>query len=248
MKNTPRLFVALLLLVGVPQLAQAQAAPASGSGNKPAVGVAVTGGSFGVGLAAAVRVHEKVNIRGQFNFFSFSHDFENTDDNITFNGDLKMRSINAYVDYFPFGGGFHISPMFQLSNTSKVTLASTIAGGKTFDVDDVSYMSSPSNPVKVAGGVSLKSGKPGVVLGWGNIAGHRRVTVPFELGVVFSSAPVATMSFTGTICQTNGSNCRDAGNDATFQSRVRAEEADLNDTIKPFRFYPVLTLGVGFRF
>ncbi len=248
MKTTVRSLVALFLLGSLPQLAHAQAAATGGSGNSPAVGVAITGGSLGVGFAAAVRVHSKVNIRGQFNMFSFSHDFENTDDNITLNGALKIRSFNAYVDYFPFGGGFHISPMFQLSNTSKVTLASTIAGGKTFDVDDVSYMSSPNNPVKVAGGVSLKSGKPGVVLGWGNIAGHRRVTVPFELGVIFSSAPVATMSFTGTICQTNGSNCRDAGSDATFQARVKKEETDLNDTIRPFRFYPVLSLGLGFRF
>jgi hypothetical protein len=248
MKKIVRLLVALLCVVSLPQLAQAQTAAAGGSGNKPAVGVAVTAGTLGVGLAAAVRVHSKVNIRGQFNFLSLSHDFENTDDNITLNGDLKFRSVNAFVDYFPFGGGFHISPMFQISNTSKVTLAATLAGGKKFDVDDVEYMSSPTNPVKVAGGVTLKSGKPGVVIGWGNIAGHHRVTVPFELGVVFSSAPVGTMSFTGTICQTNGTNCRDAGSDSTFQARVKNEEADLNDTLRPFRFYPVLSLGLSFRF
>jgi len=66
--------------------------------------------------------------------------------------------------------------------------------------------------------------------------GHHRVTVPFEFGVIFSSAPVATLSFTGTICQTNGTNCRDAGADSTFQTRVHTEETKLNDTIKPFRF------------
>src|SRR4051794_24441960 len=98
MKNFARSLVALVLLVSLPQLAHGQAAAAGGSGNKPAVGVAVTAGTLGVGLAAAVRVHSKVNIRGQFNFFNLSHDFENTDDNITLNGDLKIRSVNAYVD------------------------------------------------------------------------------------------------------------------------------------------------------
>ena len=72
--------------------------------------------------------------------------------------------------------------------------------------------------------------------------------MPVELGVIFASAPVATLSFTGTICAANGQFCRDAGADTTFQSHVRAEQTDLNDTIRPFRFYPVLSFGLGFRF
>ena len=248
MKNTARSLVALILLVGVPTLAHAQAPSAGNSGNQPAVGVAVTAGSLGIGIQAAVRVHSKVNIRGGFNFFSFSHDFVNTDDNITYNGDLKLRSFNAMVDYFPFGGGFHISPMIQLSNTSHVALASTIAGGKTFDIDNVTYQSSSSNPVKAAGEVTLKNDRPGVMLGWGNIAGHRRVTVPFEFGVIFASAPVGTLAFTGTACQSNGQNCKDMATDATIQSHVKAAQADLNDKIKVLRFYPVLSLGLSFRF
>ena len=247
MKNAARSLFVLILLVCLPQLAHAQSAP-GGSRNSPAVGVSVKVSTLGIGIDAAVRVHPKLNIRGGFNFLSLTHNFENTDDNITYVGDLHLRSANAYLDYFPFGGGFHISPMMQISNSNRVGLSATIAGGKTFDVDDVSYMSSPTNPVKVAGEVSLKNGRPGVMLGWGNIAGHRRVTVPFELGVIFASAPVGTLSFTGTICQVNGQTCRDAGADATFQSHVRAQETDLNDTIRPFRFYPVLSLGLGFRF
>jgi len=248
MKTAARSVVALLLLISLPQLAHAQASATKGSGNTPAVGVAVTAGSLGIGIQAAVRVHSKVNVRGGFNFFSLSHDFVNTDDNITYAGELKLRSFNAMLDYFPFGGGFHISPMIQLSNSSNVGLSSVIAGGKTFDIDDVTYQSSSSNPVKAAGEVTLKGGRPGVLIGWGNIAGHRRVTVPVEFGVIFASAPVGTLSFTGTACQPNGQNCKDMATDATIQSHVKAAQADLNDTIKPLRFYPVLSLGLSFRF
>ena len=63
MKNTARSLVALILLVGVPTLAQAQAPAAGNSGNQPAVGVAVTAGTLGIGIQAAVRVHSKVNIQ-----------------------------------------------------------------------------------------------------------------------------------------------------------------------------------------
>ena len=248
MKNTLRSLVALLVLLGLPQLAHAQAASGGSAADKPAVGIAVKASTLGVGVDAAVRVHSKVNLRGTFNFLSMSHDFQNTDDNITYVGDLSFRSIAATVDYFPFGGGFHISPTFVLNNTNKVTLSSLIPAGKTIDIDSTPYQSSSSNPIKAAGGVSFKSGRPGVMLGFGNIAGGHRVTVPFEFGVIFGGAPVGTLSFTGTACQTNGTNCKDIATDATIQTHVRAQEVKLNDTIKPLRFYPILSLGLSFRF
>lgn len=76
------------------------------------------------------------------------------------------------------------------------------------------------------------------------------MTVPFELGVIFASEPVGKLSFTGTACQTNGQNCLDIATDATIQSHVRAAEQDLNDNkvLKLARFYPVLSLGLSFRF
>jgi len=247
MKTTVRAFVVVfLVLFALPRLVSAQTTAAGP--NKPAVGVAIKASTFGIGIDGAVRVHRKVNLRAGFNFLSLSHDFENTDDNITYKGDLKMRSMNAYVDWFPFGGGFHISPAFMLNHGTKVSLSSTTPAGQTIDIDDTPYQSSSSNPIKAAGEVSFKNGRPGIIIGWGNITGHRRVTVPFELGVIFSSAPIGKLSFTGTACQTNGTNCRDIATDATIQTHVRAAEADLNDTIRVLRFYPVLSLGVSFRF
>lgn len=135
-----------------------------------------------------------------------------------------------------------------MNNGNKVTLASTIPPGKTIDIDDTEYRSSASDPIKVAGEVSFKNARPGVMIGWGNIAGRRRVTVPFELGIVFASAPVGKLSFTGTACQANGQNCRNISTDAAIQADVRNAEIELNDTIKILRFYPVRSLGLSFRF
>lgn len=237
----------LTVLVLVPQLVSAQTA-GGGSSNKPAVGVAVKASTFGIGVDAAVRVHSKVNLRGGFNFFSFSHDFDDTENNIVYAGNLKMRSVAATLDWFPFGGGFHLSPTFVITNGNKATLSSVIPAGKTIDIDDTEYRSSATDPIKVAGEVSFKNARPGILLGFGNIAGGRRVTVPFEIGVIFASAPVGTLAFTGTACQTNGLNCRNVATDPTIQNDVKNAQLELNDTIKPLRFYPVLSLGLSFRF
>lgn len=237
----------LVVLVAVPHVVAAQTAGAASS-NKPAVGVAVKASTLGIGVDAAVRVHSKVNVRGGFNFLSVSHDFDDTDNSIVYAGNLKLRSVAATVDYFPFGGGFHISPTFVLNNSNKVTLTSLIPAGKTIDIDDTEYRSSASDPIKVSGEVSFKNARPGILLGFGNIAGGRRVTVPFEFGVIFASAPVGKLSFTGSACQSNGSNCRNIATDPTIQNDVRNAELELNDSIKLLRFYPVLSLGLSFRF
>ena len=100
MKNTARSLIALVLVISLPQLARAQATAGS-SKNTPAVGISVKASTLGIGVDAAVRVHPKLNIRGGFNFLSVNHNFENTGDNITYVGDLHLRSVNAYVDYFP---------------------------------------------------------------------------------------------------------------------------------------------------
>ena len=244
--------VAAAAAVCVPQLANAQTpsggAPAASASSRPGFGAAIKASTFGYGVDAALRVHPKVNVRGTVNFLSLSHDFDDSDSNITYTGKLSFHSVAATVDWFPFGSSFHVSPTFVLNNGNKVTLSSLIPAGKNIDIDDVTYQSSSTNPIKAAGEVKFNSARPGVMIGWGNIAGGRRVTVPFELGVVFGGAPKGTLSFTGTACQSNGQNCRDMAADATIQSHIKAAEADLNDTVKILRFYPVLSLGIGFRF
>ncbi len=246
MKKSARFFTALCALACLPSLAAAQSG--AGASNKPAVGIAVKASTLGIGFDAAVRVHSKVNIRGTFNFLSLSRDFDDTDNNIVYNGNLKLRSAVASVDWYPFGGGFRLSPILIVSNGNKVSLASTIPAGKKIDIDDTEYQSSSSNPIKAAGEVSFKNARPGLTLGFGNIAGKRRVTVPFEIGVIFAGAPVAKLSFTGTACQSNGQNCRDIATDATIQKDVRDAEINLNNDVKVLRFYPVLSLGLSFRF
>lgn len=249
MKNVLCFTSGLLILLCVPQLASAQTTTASSS-DGPRVGVAVKASTLGIGLDAAVGVHSKVNLRGSFNFASYSRDFDDTDNNIVYNGDLSFRSFGATLDWFPTGGSFHVSPTFVISNKNKVSLSSLIPAGQTIDIDDVEYRSSSSNPIKAAGEITVKSARPGVMIGWGNSTGGRRVKVPFELGVIFGGVPTGKLSFTGTACQPNGLNCRDMSTDPTIQSHIRAAEQELNDNkvLKLARFYPVISLGIGFRF
>ena len=55
---------------------------------------------------------------GGFSGVSLSHVFE--DDGITLDATLTLRSASAHLDWFPFGGGFHLSPGVMLYNGNQM--------------------------------------------------------------------------------------------------------------------------------
>lgn len=227
------------------------AMPEAASRSNGHVGIAVRASTLGFGVEGAVRLHRRVNARIGTSMLTYSRDFDDEDSNVTYTGELSLRSVDAHLDLFPFGGGFHISPGLTLQNNNHVSLSATVGAGQTVTVDDVDYLGTAANPIRVAGKISVESVRPMVTLGWGNIIPrNRRFSVPFELGVVFQGQPVAALSYTGTACAPNGSNCRDMATDPVIQSHVRNEEASLNDDLGlgALRFYPVLSLGIGIRF
>lgn len=230
---------ALLALAPAHALAQASA---------PKAGVAFKFGVLGAGVDVAVPVGSKVNIRGGFSGFSLSHEFE--DDGLVLDADLKLRSASAHLDWFPFGGGFHLSPGVMLYNGNELQATVRADAGTTFDLGDREYRSNPADPVTGTASVVFNRVAPSVMMGWGNVVprGGRRWSIPFELGVVFSKAPTATLGLTGSVCDPSGMNCRSVATDAGVQADVRTQEGDINDSIDLLKFIPVFSIGVAFSF
>jgi len=53
----------------------------------------------------------------------------------------------------------------------------------------------------------------------------------------------------GSVCDpTTGLNCRTIASDPTVQANVTSEQQKIAKDINPYRFYPVISLGVGFNF
>jgi hypothetical protein len=62
---------------------------------------------LGIGVEGAVELTRKTNVRGGFNFFNY--DFNEAKDDLAYGANLHLRSADALYDFFPFGGGFHLS-------------------------------------------------------------------------------------------------------------------------------------------
>lgn len=205
-------------------------------------------GTLGIGFDGAVAVSERSNVRVGVNFFNYNHDFDN--DGITLAAQLKLRSVVTQLDWFPTGGGFHVSPGLMIYNGNRVEAKALVPGGQTFELGNNQFLSSASSPVSGDAKVSFEKVAPMVTIGWGNVAprGDRRWSIPVELGAVFSRSPVAALNLGGNACLANGSNCRNVATDPALQADVRAQEANLNSDIEMLKIIPVFSVGFGYRF
>ena len=212
---------------------------------KAAVGVKFS--TLGAGIEVATPVTHRSNIRVGFNAFSYSRGLDK--DNIHYNADMEFRSLEAHYDFFPFAGGFHVSPGILAWLTSPVTANSLVAGGQSFTLGGTSFVSDPTDPVNGRGKIEFNRVGPSFTVGWGNLLprSKKRFTIPFEVGIVYQGAPKATLNLTGSACDSSGVNCRST-TDPTIQSHIQSEQTKINNDINFFQVYPIISIGFGFKF
>ena len=218
-------------------------------GTRPfsAFAVQVKAGVAGVGFDLATPLARKVNLRGGASFFNYGHHFD--EDGIGVDGTLNFRTVNASVDFFPFGGGFRISPGVVLYNGNHVTANASVPGGQSFTLNGVNYTSSMTDPVGGTFDVSFgHKVAPSLTVGFGNMIPRsgRHWSVPIEIGFEYIGPPLIALNLTGSAC--NSGFCASVQNDPTIKANVQKEQADLNSDISPLRFYPIASIGVGYRF
>jgi hypothetical protein len=229
----------------------AQAEAAEGQSQRPfsRLGMAVTGGTGGIGLELATPLSSHFNVRAKGSYFSYYLDFETSGYDVT--GRILVRQAGLSVDYYPFRhSGFRLSPGVTLDNANAVHGQIVIPGGQEFDLGDATYTSEVGAPI--SGNVALSFGKrvaPSFTLGWGNLIPRRphRFSVPVEIGFEYIGPPQVNFNLYGYACDNMG-DCYDITQDPGTQANVAAERTKINNDIYPLRFFPIASIGFGFVF
>jgi len=256
--------VVLLLLVNLPEprlaaavtdapdsaatpAPEAPPAPAKGSseGRIP-IGVGVKVSTLGIGGEVAVAVSHRSNVRFGFNSFSYRHTFDK--DGVTYKGTLDLRSAQATYDLF-FFKEFHVSPGVLVYNGNNVTANASVPGGQSFTLNNTNYVSDVADPVSGTGKLTVYKAAPMLLVGFGNLVPRsRHFSTSFEIGAAYQGPPRVTLNLGGSACDSTGLFCRSISSDPTIQANVASEQAKLNKSASPYKFYPVLSFGVGFKF
>lgn len=215
--------------------------------SKFALGVSV--GTLGITIQGATPIAQKLNLRVAGNFFSYNT-ATYTSDGISYSGTLNLRSAEATVDWFPFHNGFHISPGLLMYNGFGGTAKLSVGPGQGFELNKNDYTSSSTSPITGTGSVSANKAAPLILVGFSNLIprSHRHISIPFEIGAAYQGSPNINLMLTGTACDVNGENCQPVSSFAALQSDLAAQIKKINHDASAYSFYPIFSIGFGYKF
>lgn len=209
---------------------------ASSAGLAHAQAVAGRVGTTGFGAELGVGFNPFVAVRGSYGAGSYNYSF--TESDIRYKAKVKPRVGLLTVDVHPFAGVFRVSAGLGFNNTRADGTADSATG--TITINDTVYNTSDVGTVQ--GRVTFDRTAPYLGLGWGAAAraGGPGLYFTSDLGLVFSKA---TGSVTGTCAPS-----LPAPLCAQLQSDLDAEARQFREEVEKFKYYPVIAIGIGYRF
>jgi hypothetical protein len=191
--------------------------------------------TLGAGLGLGFQASDSVVVRAGFN--QFNKTFTTTSGSLNLDGKLKLSSFEALLDWHLFDGATHLTAGV-LSNGNKLNVTATpgaggvTLNGQTFTTAEIGT---------VNGEVTFNKVAPYVGFGWNTQPKSKGFAFKSDFGVMLQGSPKATITYTG-----NG-----AGNPAVvtqINSQAAVEQANLNEKLKNYKAYPVISFAIGYAF
>ena len=223
--------------------------------------VGAHGGTAGVGASAAWDFHDKLAVRAIAN--RFNYDRKETVSGKRYKGKLELANFGLLLDWHPFDNGFRVSGGAIL-NRNELSARATAAQLKLGD-NNTAY-----GQGEVDADVDFRNFAPYLGVGYDGGRGKKGFSFFAEAGAMFQGkarltgkgsvmADLGSNSYTcnftisrngqANISTTNCPNNADTRMArATLADNIREEHEKLNDKLKNFKVYPVVALGVIYRF
>ena len=193
-------------------------------------------GTAGAGLEFGISVTDTISTRAAYNFFEFDTDYEDTD--VRYDGTLDKSSLSLLLDWNPGNAGFRMTAGVFRHNRNAFNAVATPGSDGTYTFAGTEYNASDVGTIN--GAVSFRKTTPYLGIGWGNLSRAKRFTFTFDVGVQFQDAPSVTLA--ADDCSFAPAEC------AQFNSDLQAEARQLAREGKDLEFWPVLAIGLVYRF
>ena len=184
-----------------------------------ATGVKV--GTLGIGIEYAVKVNEKLDLRLGVNKYDYSA--SGIESGVNYDIDLNLQTIAAIADYHAFDNGFVLSAGLMYNDNN----LDFNANSGTHTVGDTSYTTA------IKGEVTFNKIAPYVGLGYSNVTKSAGWGFSTELGALYQGKAKVDLTTTG-----GGVTTAD----------IEKEENQLEDELSGYKWYPVLSVAVSYKF
>jgi hypothetical protein len=207
----------------------------AGSASSADFGIYGTAGTIGIGGGIATDFNAHLGARLGYTAYTYDID-DREESDLVFNGDADLGGAQALLDWYPMGGSFRVTA--GAVSTADVKVKATPVGG-TFTFDDVEYDAEDVGDAR--GHADFGSLAPYVGLGYGRaLSANGHFSFMVDLGVAFPGSPDVSLDVT---CNApNATICAQLASDAA------AEERELQDDADDYKYWPVLSIGVAYKF
>jgi hypothetical protein len=197
------------------------------------VAVAGTAGTLGAGVELTAGISPQINSR--FGRREAS--------DIEYDGEANLRTVTALLDYHPGGRGFRLTGGL-VYNATEIEGESLPPASGVYDIGGVPV------PVEILGTldgvIEFDPVVPYAGLGWGNAVGPgNKVSFALDLGVMFQGKGEVTL--TPDIPEGSPLNSIPGAREA-LQILLDREERDIEADIADYDLYPVVSIGISYRF
>jgi hypothetical protein len=195
-----------------------------------AVGVGV--GTAGAEAQLAFKVNDFIALRGSGNFLDYDAE-EIEGEDVVYDAKLDATTVGAFVDLRPFKNAFVVTGGAFFGDRS-VTLNAVPTG--SIDLGDTTYTASEVGTL--TGSVGLGDTAPYVGFGFDSTFPGRGSGVGFRatVGAAFGD-PSVSLDASGSLAS-----------NPDFQTDLRAEEEQVEEDADGLEIYPIVSLGLNFRF
>ncbi|BAZ41477.1 hypothetical protein NIES4101_74430 [Calothrix sp. NIES-4101] len=196
-------------------------------------------GTLGFGASVTKLLTSNFNARVGLNGAAIGlGGYQKRKEEVTYDATLNLLNLSALVDYHPFKNSSFRVTSGLVFNDSNVEGKARIRDGVTFEYDGNRYTNKDIAAVK--GKVSFPHNiAPYIGIGWGNaVKPGKRWGFSANLGVILTGAPQVNLD-----ANIINDSLRDQIN-----RDLRVEKKELEDDLKGFSVFPVLSLGVSYQF
>lgn len=174
-----------------------------------------------------------------FGINKFSKNTSLTESDINYNGDVNFQSASIIANYHPWSNGFRLRAGAYYNNNKINLTADSLAGDLTIGNTDF-----VGAEIMLNGNLNFQKFAPYIGIGYGSEPiGDNNLSFDFDIGVMRS--PVKAQ-LNGTCVQVMGVGAANVC--GTFIDELANEQNDLADATDDFNLYPVISLGLSYRF
>ena len=201
--------------------------------------IAVTADVGTTGVGAHLVVPMESNLNGRFGANYFKHSFSEKDGSVDYDLKAKLQTVDILFDYFPMAGSPFRVTAGALYNGNNVSAHAKPNADGTYKLNGIVYKAADVGTL--TGGVDYRKAAPYLGIGWGNpLKSASAWSFTADVGAYFQGKPNTTLTSIG--CTTSSLVCN------TLVTDVNAEKTSFTNDIAKYKTYPVLRVGMAYRF